>query len=326
MRSTPEIIGPHSISTLVKVTIGEMEQWILIRGMNKRNPLLLFLHGGPGNAQIGFAPSFQEKLEQHFLVVNWDQRGAGLSYNEKIKKESMTIGQFVDDAKQLVKYLLKRFQQRKMFLVGHSWGSIVGMKLIVKYPQYFHAYIGIGQIIHMMKGEKISYDYTLTYAIENKVENAVKQLKHIGRPPYGNLFEGVVTQRKWLNQFRGVMANHHDFIQFTLETIKKRREYTRDDMNNLLKGISFSTITLLPQMMKINFFQHITKVEVPVYFLLGEQDYNTPTILVKRFFNGLHAPKKRLFHFANVAHHLPFEDEKEFARAMCKIATEILHQ
>lgn len=322
MRKTPPILGESSISSLEKIKLGGIDQWILLRGNNVYNPIVLFLHGGPGNAQIGFAPAFQEQLEKHFLVVNWDQRGAGLSFCDQIKKETMSIDQFIKDAKQLISYLLNRFQRQKLFLVGHSWGSILGMKLIEKYPQFFHAYIGVGQIVHMLEGEKISYDYTLSYAKKHHVQEAIEQLTTIGPPPYENELEGLVTQRKWLNQFHGVMANNTDFFEFTLEIIENRTEYKKDDVNKLLKGIPFSIITLWPEVLRINFFQRIKKVNVPIYFLLGELDYNTPNILVKKFYEQLVAPKKEVIYFKNVAHHLPFENPEKFTNTLYLIAKE----
>lgn len=324
MRFTPPIKGEGSICSLEKIRLGGIDQWILLRGISKDKPILLFLHGGPGNAQIGFAPAFQEELEKHFLVVNWDQRGAGLSYDEGIQKETMTIAQFIKDAKDLIEYLLVRFKKKKIFLVGHSWGSILGMNLIEKYPQLFYAYIGVGQIVHMEKGEKLSYEYTYTYAREKRIQEAIDELTKIGLPPYKNVLEGLVIQRKWLNQFHGVLANHDNFLSFTIEMIKKRSEYQDDDVEKLLKGISFSVVTMWPEILTVDLFTQIRKVHVPTYFLLGKFDFNTPTILVKEYYHMLDAPGKKAICFPNVAHHLPFENPNVFAKTIYNIAKDTL--
>ncbi|MGG0719229.1 alpha/beta hydrolase [Robertmurraya massiliosenegalensis] len=166
-RYTPEINGKSSISVLESVAIGGIEQWVLIRGESINNPIVLFLHGGPGNAQIGWAPKFQSNLERNFIVVNWDQRGSGLSYFEGIPEESMNINQFIQDAYELTIYLLNKFKKNKIFIVGHSWGTIIGMPLIQKHPHLFHAYIGVGQSVDLQRGELLSYEYTLEYAKNN---------------------------------------------------------------------------------------------------------------------------------------------------------------
>jgi pimeloyl-ACP methyl ester carboxylesterase len=122
------------IDAVERVTIGEIDQWISIRTQDSETPIILFLHGGHGSAQIMFSRKSQIALEKDFVVVNWDQRGAGKSFNKNLRKEEMTIDRFVLDAEILIEYLLKRFDQKKLFLVGHSWGSIIGIKITKKRP------------------------------------------------------------------------------------------------------------------------------------------------------------------------------------------------
>ncbi|MDQ0200427.1 alpha/beta fold hydrolase [Neobacillus ginsengisoli] len=191
----------ESIASLEEVVIGGIKQMILVRGENVENPIMLFLHGGPGTAQIGFAPKFQRDLEKDFVVVNWDQRGSGLSYSPAIKKEELTIENMVNDTVQLVEYLLKRFNQQKLFLVGHSWGTVLGTLVTKKCPQYIYSYIGIGQVVNMREGEKISYDYTIKKANELKKDKAIKELKKVELNPSDMKYLGV--QRKWLMKLGG---------------------------------------------------------------------------------------------------------------------------
>jgi len=120
-RHTVPIKGDSSISVLESVLLDGIEQWVLIRGEDINKPAILFLHGGPGNSQIGWAPHYQSLLEKDFVVVNWDQRGAGLSYSDTIPAESMNIMQFIEDAYEIVKYVLNRLNKQKIYLVGHSW-------------------------------------------------------------------------------------------------------------------------------------------------------------------------------------------------------------
>lgn len=138
----------NSIATLDSVVLGNIEQSILIRGQNIDNPILLFLHGGPGYPQISFARKFQSKLERDFIIVNWDQRGSGKSYSRHVPQDSMTRDQFIMDTFELIDYLLDRFDQEKIYLAGHSWGSDIGVRVVEQKPLLFYAYIGIGQVIH----------------------------------------------------------------------------------------------------------------------------------------------------------------------------------
>jgi pimeloyl-ACP methyl ester carboxylesterase len=154
----------QSIASLEKINLGRQEQWILIRGMDITKPVILFLHGGPGTSNMCLLRKYTDELEKHFIVVTWDQRGAGKSYQAINPHSSMTIDRLVLDTGELTQLLCHRFNQQKIFLVGHSWGSLIGILSIQKYPDLYHAYIGIGQIVNMQENEQISYDWTLAQA------------------------------------------------------------------------------------------------------------------------------------------------------------------
>ena len=149
-------IKQDSITSLEKITLGGIKQTILIRGHDTKSPILLFLHGGPGFPEMDIAYKFQRKLEEHFIVVNWDQRGAGKSFSKKIPRESMTIEQFISDAHELIRFLRERFDKEKIYLVGHSWGTTLGLLLTQRYPELFFAYVGIGQVVNALESEQIS--------------------------------------------------------------------------------------------------------------------------------------------------------------------------
>lgn len=172
------------IDALEEITLGDVKQWILIRGEDVSNPILLFLHGGPGFPEMPFTHIDSPRLEEHFIVVNWDQRGAGKSYNPEITEETMNIEQFLSDTYELIRILRQRFSKDKIFLIGHSWGSILGLYTAYRHPDYLHAYIGMGQVVDMREAEMISYRYTVEKAREAEDGEAIKMLKTIGQPPY----------------------------------------------------------------------------------------------------------------------------------------------
>ncbi|MDI6706042.1 MAG: alpha/beta hydrolase [Bacillota bacterium] len=165
--STPAIkdeqgnVPADSIASLDKVDIGGMDQWILVRGKDVSNPVLLWLHGGPGAAQMPIARHFNGALEEHFIVVHWDQRGAGKSNPFGFEEQTMTFEQFVDDAHQMTQYLKKRFNKDKIYLVGHSWGSQMGIMLAHLYPDDYYAYVAVSQVVDDNAGAEIAYKWLM---------------------------------------------------------------------------------------------------------------------------------------------------------------------
>ncbi|MFX1343243.1 MAG: alpha/beta fold hydrolase, partial [Promethearchaeota archaeon] len=145
LRKSTRIKTANSISSLEEITLGDLKQWIFIRGSDQKNPVLVFLHGGPGAPLLGMASSrkYDAELIKHFTVVHWDQRGAGKSFNRDIPVDSMTLDRFVEDCNELIDYLRNRFHMQKVFIVGHSGGTIIGIKTAHKYPEKIHAYVGV---------------------------------------------------------------------------------------------------------------------------------------------------------------------------------------
>jgi pimeloyl-ACP methyl ester carboxylesterase len=160
-RRTKNNYTENRISEIYPMELGAYKQWVMIRGENKNNPLLLFLHGGPGTTNIGVAAETQKLLEKNFVVVNWDQLGGGLSYNKKIPKEALTIDKMVEYSNELIQYLLKRFQREKIYLVGHCWGSLIGILVAQKYPESIEKYIGVSQVVDGKLNEKYAYEYRI---------------------------------------------------------------------------------------------------------------------------------------------------------------------
>ena len=181
-RRTPAIRGENSIAELIAIPINGIKQWLLIRGVDKSKPVLLFVHGGPGTGHIAIMRNYQKELEKQFVVVQWDQRGAGLSGMEPVPDETYTKEQFIADGLEVTRYLRDRFKQEKIFLVGHSWGSGLGYMLAIRHPEYYRAFAGLGQM--SKDGERLAYEETLKVAREANNQEAVKELLELGAPPY----------------------------------------------------------------------------------------------------------------------------------------------
>jgi pimeloyl-ACP methyl ester carboxylesterase len=301
--------NPGHIDTIEAIEIGGTQQWIALRSENTSNPIILFLHGGPGTAQIAFSRKAQHTLEKDFIVANWDQRGAGRSYSSILKKDDMRIERFVLDAEELVESLLKRFKQKQLFLVGHSWGSIIGAHFAAKRPDLLWAYVGIGQVADMARGELLSYKFTLDEARRIGNKKAVQQLERIGEPPYANLKAGGI-QRKWLGKFGGQTVNGTT-IGMVIKNITAR-DLGLFGLISFVKGAAFSLKNLEEQANSVNLFREVREIKVPVFFCCGRRDYNVPFELTVEYLGKLNAPYKEIIWFEHSAHSPNFEEPKVF--------------
>ena len=311
---------PNSIAKLEKVKIGGIDQWILMRGTDIENPILLFLHGGPGFSEMGLFRHFNSELEKHFVVVNWDQRGAGKSYSKKLVDEPMAIEQFVSDGIEVVEFLKNKFKRDKIYLVGHSWGSLLGMLIISRYPESFYAYVGIGQCSNMPEGERVSYKYALEMAKKSNNQKAVKELEDIGYPVnglYKDGFSGTITQRKWLIKFGGSLYGKNSWNPF-IKRILFTKEYSLIDRINFFKVANIpSKIKMMEnEVFNVNFIEQIPEIRIPVYFFLGRHDYEVPAVVAEKYFEIINAPKKELIWFEKSGHFPCFEEADKFNTLM----------
>jgi pimeloyl-ACP methyl ester carboxylesterase len=304
----------QSIASLEKVNLGGQEQWILIRGMDITKPVILFLHGGPGTANMCLLRKYTDELEKHFIVVTWDQRGAGKSYQAINPHSAMTIDRFVLDTGELTKLLCHRFNQQKIFLVGHSWGSLIGILSIQKYPDLYHAYIGIGQIVNMQENEQISYDWTLAQATKAKDKRAIRTLTEIGNPPYtGDGQKKLMIQRRLLGKYGGELYDSSNgAFPLVFSSLISATEYTLLDKVNFFRGIFASNSLLWQELLTINLNKQMLSFDVPIYFALGRHDYEVPSILAEQYFKIIEAPKKEIIWFENSAHLANIEEGEKF--------------
>ena len=319
-RHTPPIAdAPEAIATLEEVTIGGISQWLMLRGADRKKPVLVFLHGGPGSAQIGWARPDQADLERHFVVVNWDQRGAGLSYSRRIPRNSMTIDRFVEDLREVVLWIRARLGHERVFLVGHSWGSILGMRAVQRYPELFHAYFGVSQVVNFAETEAMSYALTLERARELGHRKAVRELEAVGAPPYASLKGGVVLQR-WLGRLGG-MTFERDLVPVIFKRTLAGPEYGWQAVLKFVQGQFFSVKTMEAQLQAVDLEAQVPSVRVPVHFCIGRHDRVAPAGLAERYFTRLSAPRKEWRWFERSAHAAPSEEPEAFSTYVIETAT-----
>lgn len=314
--STPRIDRRHhpdSVSVLEQVPVNGTRQWILVRGENVANPVVLFVHGGPGTSQLTHMRKNTRPLERDFTVVNWDQRGAAKSFAAGRDAAGMTIGQFVDDVIDLSSSLATRFQRGKIVLVGHSWGSAIGILAASRRPDLFAAYVGIGQMANSAEGERISYEWTMEQARKAGDQASVRTLMEIAPPPYtGPKWRSkFLTERRILGKYGGeYYGSRSGAFGVVLRHLVVSREYTLPDRINFFRGIFASLDALGPELSGLDLFVQVPEVEIPVYFCLGRHDYEVPSVLSARYFEALKAPRKELLWFEHSSH-LPNTEEKD---------------
>lgn len=311
---TAPLEGPDSIAVLERIELGGVEQTVLIRGVDRRKPVLLYIHGGPGFGMLPMARFSSEELEKHFVVVFWDQRGAGASCSPEIPVTSLTLEQIVEDTLELASILGKRFGPgEKIYLLGHSWGSVVGTLAAQRRPEAFHAYIGVGQAVHGARNEELSYQFVLEEARRRGDAVALAELEAV-YPPYGRP-EDFATQRSWLVRFGGTIYDL-DAAGAALWPALFGREYTLSQRLGYFPCMQRSIDAMWHEFLAIDFFEQVPRLEVPVYLLVGRHDYNTPFELAVAWGDQLVAPKIEVIWLEGVAHIAPLENRAEFQRAL----------
>ncbi|MDQ7795091.1 MAG: alpha/beta hydrolase [bacterium] len=325
LRDSSRITTPGGVDSLDRVVLGGIRQWILVRGEDRLKPVLLFLHGGPGVPEGPLVRHYNRRLEEAFVVVHWDQRGAGKSFSMGIPKESMRLEQFVTDTCELARLLGERFGQDRVFLVGHSWGSAVGILAAQRCPQFFHAFAGVGQAVDFARGGEVAYRHAVQAAREQGLTRWARRLERIGPPPYRGL-AGIWRARQLRSMlFRsgGVAYGETDEARYLWKLLKLyllAPDYSLVDLGRLVWGTVFSMRLLGADLHELDLVRRVPRLDLPVYFLAGRHDRVTPSELVEEYHGALAAPRKSLIWFERSAHSPHLEEPDRFAEILVSIA------
>jgi proline iminopeptidase len=301
-----QAIAPGGIDELKAVEIGGIAQWISVRGNDPANPVLLFLHGGPGSPMMPESWTFQRPWEDFFTVVQWDQRGAGKTFAAAGQRpdSSMTIERMQADTEQLIQWLQRTYGKRKIFLMGHSWGSVLGVRVAQHRPEWLHAYIGVGQVVNGQRNEVVGYRLTLARAEAVGDTAAIQELKSIAPYPHPDgptpLWK-TVLERKWDVALGGMLYGRTADDAAQIRALSPA--YSDEDERSVELGEESSVVILLPQIVAVN-FDDVTNFKCPVVFFAGTDDRTTPTCLVEDFYDRIRAPVKRLFRIDRAAHYV----------------------
>jgi proline iminopeptidase len=307
---------PGSVATMTDVVIGGVKQRLWFRASDAANPAVIVLHGGPGASATALFRHYNADLERRFLMVYWDQRGTGRSYRSSIPAESMTIGQFVRDLDEVVQLVRGRFGKDKVVLLGHSWGSAIGILYAARFPENVAAFVGVGQVADMREGERLSYEFARTEATRRNHRSALRELDRIGSPPHD--VDGMLTSRKWMERFGGAFYGNLSkgkLIWAALGT----DEANLIDLIRFGQGNRFSLTHLWTEFRDFAVDETIVSFRTPIVFFLGRHDRQVPSVLAAKYFERIEAPHKRLVWFEQSAHNPPFEEPDLFNRTLIEI-------
>ena len=307
------VTSPNGIDEANYVKIGGLEQWITIRGEDRKNPVLLFLHGGPGDATNPWGYAGFRNWLKYFTVVQWDQRGAGrtLGRNGASAASTITIERMVQDGVELTELLSKRLQKDKIALVGHSWGSILGVLMAKARPELFCAFVGAGQVADPTRNYVVAYAALVERASREGNSRALRELNEVGPPPYKD-GKGFAVQRKWSNLFEGADV----FLASTLGFALTAPGYSLADINDWFEGQNVSAEHLVPQTSVLDPKLLGGEFAVPVFVIQGAEDFSTPTSLAKTYVNSLHAPRKAFATIDGAGHFAVFTKQDVFLKEL----------
>ncbi len=317
LRDAAGNVIPGSISERVMVEIGGIPLGMLVQSVDPANPVLLFLHGGPGMVEFFMEQEYPTGLERHFTMVWWEQRRAGMSFRADIPPETMTMAQMIADTIEVADYLRARFGQGRIVLLGHSWGSYLGIQAAAAAPDRFLAYVGMAQIVHQLRSEVMAHDYLLA-AYRARGDTAM-----VRRLEVAEVSMEAGTSPEWMRLRDGAMhrigvGHTHDMrsvITGIFLPMWRVRAYTVAEKINIWRGKLWSRPCFWEQMLRDDLGSRLTNFDLPVYFLVGRHDQTVNPELSRAYFDTIEAPVKGFYMFENSAHS-PLFEEPERATAI----------
>ncbi|WGM39842.1 alpha/beta fold hydrolase [Caulobacter sp. NIBR1757] len=313
--STPAFRGPDgkalagSIAVVERWPVGGVEQSVIIRGRDRANPILLVVHGGPGSSETAPLRRFNAALEDRFVVVYWDQRHAGQSYDSRLPiPANLTIRQYVDDLDVVIDRLRARFGRQRVGILGHSWGTVLGILYAEEHSEKLYAYVGIGQVANVPESEKRSYAWVLREARARGADKAVRELERLGPPPRSG---SIFTPRDQIAAFGGSLRGGMSLTRLIGESLAQPEMNGRD-------VVAFFSAGKYSERMLHGEFSHFViddrprAYSAPIFLLSGRHDRMSEASVARGFFERVSAPRKAFVWFEQSAHSPMFEEPQAF--------------
>lgn len=307
------IRSANGIDEASYLPIGGIDQWVTIRGQHRDNPVLLFLHGGPGDVTNPWTFALFAPWEEQFTVVQWDQRGAGRTLRKSGPSiaPTLTVDRMAQDGIELAEYLRTHLGKTKIIIVAHSFGSIVGVRMARARPDLFFAYVGTGQVADATKNYTATFDALVRKARALGNQQALDELARIGPPPYPS-GQGYGVQRKWANTFEGA----DQFINSTIGWTLVSPGNSVDDFNDSFEGQGVSAERLVPQTTSLTPNDLGLEFAIPVFIIQGAEDFTTSTALARGYLDAITAPRKAFVPIVGGGHFAVFMKSDQFLKEL----------
>ena len=321
------IVAPNGVERLEKVRIGGIDQWVSIRGADRRNPVLLYIHGGPGYVSMPMSWWFTHGLEEYFTVVQWDQRATGKTYllTDPAKiAPTLTRERMIGDTEEMATWARQEFSKDKIFVLGHSWGSFLGLQLAERHPEWLYAYIGVCQLIDGPESERRGWRFAMDAARRDGNAEAVRELGAItpyGAPGQTIPIKDIYVERKWVGYYGGVMAYRRD-NSADGDLSQLSPDYSDQEIGHIWDGNKFATPYLLPEVVALDLTK-ANKLAVPLILFLGRHDRNVNAEVAAAWFDAVKAPEKQLVWFEHSAHIPMTEEPGKFLLSLVRYARPI---
>ena len=298
------------------IEVNGAKQGMFLQSENIENPVLLFLHGGAGSPEIAFTQKYPTGLEKLFTVCWWEQRGAGISYNHKITPQEMTVEQMISDTIIVTHYLLNRFSKDKIYIMGHSWGSLLGLLTVKQQPELFYAFIGVGQVAQQDRSERLAYTYMLEEFCKRNDKKMIRRLKKFPIDKGGSISMKYLNIRSTgLNKLGAGVMHSMTSILDCVPIVLGYKGYNLREKIKFPLGNNFSLKYLWDSVLQTDLIKQVPDLRVPVYIFQGRYDYQVSYVVARDYAKVLNAPIKGFYTFDNSAHSPCFEEPDK----MCNI-------
>lgn len=322
-------IGDGGIDLMGTVEIGGIEQALYFRGEDIDNPVLLYIHGGPGSSMKPFLHDFQYAWEKDYTVVHWDQRNAGKTFylnDPDVVLETMSFERVLEDAHEITQYIKEKLNKEQIIILGHSWGSILGTALVQKYPQDYIAYISVGQCVNMRDNDRVIYETLLAAAYTKGNKNDIAAVEALTPYPLSEAYNNDFIKRntsleKYLVKYNLSGEGFRRILSVMTSPYcgaQEKNYFNNVDINYYQEPI----MRYLYDEYEIRNFG--TAYEIPVFYIMGENDCETPYSLAKDFFEEITAPNKEFFTTPNAGHFPMQENAVEFNRVLLDVIRPLL--
>ncbi len=320
------VLEKEGIYFFDKVEIGGVSQSVMIRGTDKNNPVMLYLHGGPGFPLFPLDPSAptgwdeadglpMQRLEESFTMVYWEQRGTGRSYSWRLPDDSMTVDRFVEDTRELTEFVTEKLGKEKVFLWGHSWGSNVGALFAARYPEVLHAYVSTGQSVNPFENERLCYEFVLENATDENNRRALRQLERVDTLPENYGVRDALLVRRWVFNYGGIVhkgADERSYVDIgDIWRTLTAPQYSLIDKINLALRPYYSINQLWNPLKELDLISDAPRIEVPVFFLVGRHDVIVSAKLAEEYFHKLDAPSGKTLVWFEESAHRPYHEEPD---------------